>query len=1338
MEPGFVPQQLQILTWGEKLLIQLLAPTKNFFFLASGSMAFSGNYLAFQQDIAGWVASLPRSVSELDVVFLRSRKFQGKPLGSVPEEKVADLCVRRLAVLHALQWLRLHNRFYANVRIREDTVADLPDDGIPPAWENLVRYSTEDAASGCSSRQVLPEMLSLWLSAAEDDECNDAGLRRLRRTSRLPIARALLCAAREGGQLQPPGTRQSGDCTPGALADHLFQRVLHRAHCHDSHDAPETGEENNAHPPDEGVPIDALAIFLAEVLERHELSSAAVAAEIETVVSTGQPCGTFIVGTTLASDDREAMHREIRLRVPLAPVSCPPGGPAPALSTNAPPGTAANPLAPPTRGTPMPELRTEGFFAMMAPWLFPEGSGDLIDLRRPHQPLSPNITVEYLRRWYLHLAGHPSNRFTQDVRFSGCVLNLLNRMEAYKRSIAFVSATEYGKSADLWTVRGVKEELKRKGSDLHTKITGFASSIPNSRGFWTYERGRLKDMIAQKRRDTGRLPAFFFTFSLAPSSSVSLHKLLQKSNGSFALDTFSMNLSAGVRERMSRVLASPFHVAWYWQQFAKHLVLDVLVPAMSLSAYWYRHEWAAAPHIHGLAWTDESAPNPDVSEALEANVDAVALARRIVDFFDRYVTAQCPSRDSDGALSAGFLLTKEERRRRRLAQATDPVTVDAPIEHLAWLTEETRHTRHDACARPIPEKLRDKLPERLLVRPGFYCKNRYNKAVRPLDWVVPDPLQPSMLVCEMARNDGQTHHESYPLSRSTNANSCIDPVIAYHSLDRYLSTYTSKSGSIPQRTQRLFGQALERIADDGAPLLRGVRACMVALVGEMELHSYCVLHILGGWKLVHSSQQNRSCYVDGRRQVKPSLQGEDDSESLLFDNAMDIYEQRACLAHAFPADVQAGIRNLSRFDFDRYFTVFGRGANRRLQLRRECKRLSSAVLRADQYGRLPGPAITAVRPFPKPIEGTPGFAVFCESLLRAYQPYEGRWQAPTDIAEAAKTFMEDAACPFWALDYFLSCKEQKPCVDASAAPAPVRYVFDDEESKSDGEDEPLPGVGKLKRAMRQPMEWEDEPDCNMFEGGDMERDFVARDVFENPESFPYAATMENVDLTALAANEGKKGQLLPLEACIAQFHGELLSAEPGAICCDPGLSLQKLQASPEQYDWATSLLEDLNRCHPSTGQRTQCKRLLVGGGGVGRSTTLRTALQEYMLGLMAPEAAASLRRLGLSAPLLGCEIIAASAPSGTAACVMQLAASTTFTLLGLTPKNLKEQSIENKDTAARVRKRFLRQREDGSMERIVHLLVIDEVFMMDRAFLYFSKLAFDGYCAATNHGADSL
>jgi DNA helicase TIP49 (TBP-interacting protein) len=112
--------------------------------------------------------------------------------------------------------------------------------------------------------------------------------------------------------------------------------------------------------------------------------------------------------------------------------------------------------------------------------------------------------------------------------------------------------------------------------------------------------------------------------------------------------------------------------------------------------------------------------------------------------------------------------------------------------------------------------------------------------------------------------------------------------------------------------------------------------------------------------------------------------------------------------------------------------------------------------------------------------------------------------------------------------------------------------------------------------------------------------------------------------------------------------------------------------------------------------------------------------------------------LGLPAPLHGCEIIAASAPSGTAACVMQLAASTTFTLLGLTPKNLKEQFIENKDTAARVRKRFLRQREDGSMERIVHLLVIDEVFMMDRAFLYFSKLAFDGYCAATNHGADSL
>ena len=68
-------------------------------------------------------------------------------------------------------------------------------------------------------------------------------------------------------------------------------------------------------------------------------------------------------------------------------------------------------------------------------------------------------------------------------------------------------------------------------------------------------------------------------------------------------------------------------------------------------------------------------------------------------------------------------------------------------------------------------------------------------------------------------------------------------------------------------------------------------------------------------------------------------------------------------------------------------------------------------------------------------------------------------------------------------------------------------------------------------------------------------------------------------------------------------------------------------------------------------------RLLLGGGGVGKSTTLRTLVQECLLRLD-PEAAHRLRSAGVPAPLPHSEAVVAAAPSGQAASIMELKAST--------------------------------------------------------------------------------
>ena len=47
-----------------------------------------------------------------------------------------------------------------------------------------------------------------------------------------------------------------------------------------------------------------------------------------------------------------------------------------------------------------------------------------------------------------------------------------------------------------------------------------------------------------------------------------------------------------------------------------------------------------------------------------------------------------------------------------------------------WLDEDSRHTSHDFCARPVPKRLATRIPERIKVGQDHYCKARFDKEVR--------------------------------------------------------------------------------------------------------------------------------------------------------------------------------------------------------------------------------------------------------------------------------------------------------------------------------------------------------------------------------------------------------------------------------------------------------------------------------------------------------------------------------------------------------------------------------------------------------------------------------
>ena len=72
------------------------------------------------QDIATFTSTLPRSLSQLDVLVVRKGDASSAH---------KDFRVRRTKVYNALLWLKHHNVHYRNIAIDESVLSQLPVDG---------------------------------------------------------------------------------------------------------------------------------------------------------------------------------------------------------------------------------------------------------------------------------------------------------------------------------------------------------------------------------------------------------------------------------------------------------------------------------------------------------------------------------------------------------------------------------------------------------------------------------------------------------------------------------------------------------------------------------------------------------------------------------------------------------------------------------------------------------------------------------------------------------------------------------------------------------------------------------------------------------------------------------------------------------------------------------------------------------------------------------------------------------------------------------------------------------------------------------------------------------
>ena len=112
--------------------------------------ALRGSVIAFPQDARPALESLPRTeaqVAEMLTVFFTSESLQFL-------RAAKEYTIRRNVVAAALQWLRLHNPFYAVTRIDEAALAALPENSVPETFLQFAFHAPASVTPGLGPAQA--------------------------------------------------------------------------------------------------------------------------------------------------------------------------------------------------------------------------------------------------------------------------------------------------------------------------------------------------------------------------------------------------------------------------------------------------------------------------------------------------------------------------------------------------------------------------------------------------------------------------------------------------------------------------------------------------------------------------------------------------------------------------------------------------------------------------------------------------------------------------------------------------------------------------------------------------------------------------------------------------------------------------------------------------------------------------------------------------------------------------------------------------------------------------------------------------------------------------------
>ena len=145
-DPGYVvPPELCGLTPVETALIARVSAMLSYYYISETSTGYHKNVANAVQSVEEVVSKLPRAPATCGIVKVRLH-------GSKKSER--DFKVRRVKVLEALLWLQANNPLYEDIRIDEEVLSSLPDDGHP---RELRSCDEDDVPADASDAELSDE-----------------------------------------------------------------------------------------------------------------------------------------------------------------------------------------------------------------------------------------------------------------------------------------------------------------------------------------------------------------------------------------------------------------------------------------------------------------------------------------------------------------------------------------------------------------------------------------------------------------------------------------------------------------------------------------------------------------------------------------------------------------------------------------------------------------------------------------------------------------------------------------------------------------------------------------------------------------------------------------------------------------------------------------------------------------------------------------------------------------------------------------------------------------------------------------------------------------------------